>query len=429
LTGADRAAVEARLAADEDAYELLVGVMRTEDAMAPAPRRELRWGWMAGSVAAAAAAVVLAVRLLPVPASDDRLASLVTAVNGERYVEPRISGGFPAGPVRAATRGQDPSSTRGVGDTRGAGDLSSQNLALVAAVGQAQARAQAEPTAPNLHVLGVGFLLLGDRDQAIDTLESAAASESANARLVSDLAAAYAVRAAATASASDWSNALDRADRAIRLDESVVEAYFNRALALEALGLDSARAAWQSFLDRDSTSEWAREARAHLARLSERPQSRLREANEQAIMAALASGAGLDDAVRQDPQRTRELLEEDLSREWADAVVSGDAAAESRARMRGARLLAAYATVARDALPADALNHLWSRVVDRARVAAAIREYADAARLVREDRLAESSAALARALPVLQASGSPLAPWARYFIVLEWSQQGKLTNL
>ncbi len=132
--------------------------------------------------------------------------------------------------------------------------------------------------------------------------------------------------------------------------------------------------------------------------------------------------------MRNDPQRAREWLEEDLPREWASAVRDGDGPRETRARDRAARLAATYAVVAQDALPPAATHHLLSRVTDRPRVAVAALQFADAANLVREDRLPEASALVAQALPVLQSSGSPLELWARYFRVLDWSQQGRLAE-
>ena len=112
LTAAERADVEARLAADPDSYELLVEVMRTQEALGevpavparPAsPTRPLVW---AAAALAAAAALVMAVRFSPgVPAprpASSPVASLVAAVGTERYLEPRLTGGFPSGPIRSA---------------------------------------------------------------------------------------------------------------------------------------------------------------------------------------------------------------------------------------------------------------------------------------------------------------------------------------
>jgi CHAT domain-containing protein len=419
LSAGERAAVEAKLASDDDSYELLVELMRAQDALPePQVRSGRQWWWAAGAVAAAAA-IVLAVRIGPMsPAGsqDPRVEALVAAVSGERYVEPRLTGGFPAGPVRSATRGP--------------GDLSSQNLALLAAVGEAQKRSQADPSASNLHAWGIGLVLLGSLDEAIDALESAAANAPDDSAILSDLAAAYAARASGSQSARDWSNALDRSERALRLNSGLLEAAFNRALALEALNLDGALVAWRTYLDLDRSSEWSTEARQRLAKLSARPQGSRRRENEAAIRAALegTDGAALERAVRLDPQRAREWIEEDLAREWAVAVIANDRAGESRARERGQRLIAAYTSVARDALPADALHHLWSRATDRAAVARAVEQFANAAQLVREDRLPEASTLAQKTLRVLQSSGSPLGLWSRYFVALDLSQQGKFAE-
>lgn len=428
LTAGERADVEARLAADPDSYELLVEVMRTQEALGDvhaAPARTAsptrKFVWVAAALAAAAT-IVIAVSFGPALLQSQRplnspVATLVAAVGNERYLEPRLTGGFPSGPVRSVNRGQ--------------GDLSSQNLTLLAAVGEAQKRAQAEPNASNLHAWGVGQLLLGSYDDAIESFESAAIESPADAALWSDLAAAYAARAGRDKSAQDWSNALERAERALRIDGGLLEVLFNRALALEALHLDSARAAWQTYLDHDGTGAWAQEARDRLSKLSAVPQGSIRPSTDAAIRAALDNGVNSDalaTIVRNDPQRAREWLEEDLPREWAAAVRDADGARETRARERAGRLVLAYAAVAQDALPQAATHHLSSRVADRPQVAAAVLQFADAANLVREDRLPEASVRLARALPILQSSGSPLELWARYFRVLEWSQRGLLAD-
>ena len=133
--------------------------------------------------------------------------------------------------------------------------------ALLAAVGEAQKRSLADPNAANLHAEGVGLVLLGSLDQAIDTLESASANAPENSAILSDLAAAYAARAASAQSARDWSNALDRSERALRMNPALTEAAFNRALALESLNLDGALVAWRTYLDLDRSSAWADEAR------------------------------------------------------------------------------------------------------------------------------------------------------------------------
>ena len=78
------------------------------------------------------------------------------------------------------------------------------------------------------------------------------------------------------------------------IDGSLLEALFNRALALEALHLDGARAAWQAYIDRDSASAWAEEARDRLSKLSAKPQGSIRPSSDAAIRAALDPGTPCD---------------------------------------------------------------------------------------------------------------------------------------
>ena len=55
-------------------------------------------------------------------------------------------------------------------------------------------------------------------------------------------------------------------------DLARAEAWFNRAYALERLGLaDEAREAWQAYLTIDDRSGWADEARTHLRALKKQP--------------------------------------------------------------------------------------------------------------------------------------------------------------
>ena len=69
---------------------------------------------------------------------------------------------------------------------------------------------------------------------------------------------------------------------------------------------------------------------------------------------------------------------------------------------------------------------LWSRA-DGSRDVAHARGAVRGCRAARSRRsLPESSTPLAKALPVLQSIGSPLSLWARYFVVLDWSQQGRI---
>src|SRR5205807_1590723 len=93
----------------------------------------------------------------------------------------------------------------------------------------------------------------------------AALMNSSNARIASDLAAAYLVRATETNHAQDLPRALESATAALKTFPDMPEAAFNRALALERLALvDQTRQAWRDYLRLDSNSGWSNEAKSHL---------------------------------------------------------------------------------------------------------------------------------------------------------------------
>ena len=105
-------------------------------------------------------------------------------------------------------------------------------------------------------------------DAAIDALERFARTD---AGAMSDVAAAYYVRAQRKDQPSDFLLALEAADQAIAAAPELPAARFNRALALEALGLtEEAIAAWDEFLKSDRSdwsSDWSDEARQRYNRL------------------------------------------------------------------------------------------------------------------------------------------------------------------
>jgi hypothetical protein len=291
----ERAAVEAHLASCADCYEVMSEVLHIQEAIpaarpasstpewgsadaapdssstppawfaqAPRPsgdivvrgafgRRKAVWG-VAGGLLAAAAALVLVVRLQPTwwtGGVDPKLADLVEAVGEERTVEARLTGGFKYGPLRSPMR-----SGGRVGPT--------DNWSLLAAAGRIREVAEKDPRPENLHALGIAHLVIGEYDEAIVGLERRAADD-ADARLQSDLAAALLARASAMGKAEDLPLALAAADRAIALDESLLEARFNRALALDRLQRrPQAEEAWEDYLRRDPSTAWSAEARGRL---------------------------------------------------------------------------------------------------------------------------------------------------------------------
>jgi len=105
-------------------------------------------------------------------------------------------------------------------------------------------------------------------DAAIAALENLAR---VSPPAISDLAAAYYVRAQREDRPSDLLLAFDAAEEAVNVLPRSPAAHFNRALIAETLGLpDESIASWNKVLQLDH-SQWATEAREHLGRLQREP--------------------------------------------------------------------------------------------------------------------------------------------------------------
>jgi len=136
--------------------------------------------------------------------------------------------------------------------------------------------------AESLYWLGKFYLLEKNIDKAIEYFEEAAKLNPTNARLNGDLGAALlekGKRAATEKDGATSSELLDKSlkhlEEAIRLNSALPEPRFNRALSLEAMRLlEQAKQAWREYLEWDSNSKWAEEARQHLQKLeAQKPQN------------------------------------------------------------------------------------------------------------------------------------------------------------
>ncbi|HYC60320.1 MAG TPA: CHAT domain-containing protein [Thermoanaerobaculia bacterium] len=117
------------------------------------------------------------------------------------------------------------------------------------------------------HEQALGLLTLHPpcTDAALSALERFARVDP---NAMSDVVAAYIVRAQRQDRPSDLLRALEASDHAIAAAPQSPAAHFNRALAQEALGFnDDAIASWNAVIAKDRT-QWAREAREHRDRLT-----------------------------------------------------------------------------------------------------------------------------------------------------------------
>jgi len=132
------------------------------------------------------------------------------------------------------------------------------------------------------HALGRLYLAEKKFDQAIAEFEQARKLDPDNPSLHSDLGAALfeqsQLEAPPGTAGGDprWFNrSLEHFNRALELDDSLLEAIFNRALLRQSAGLlTPAKDDWERYLRQDAASQWAEEARNNL-RLIEKQNNRV----------------------------------------------------------------------------------------------------------------------------------------------------------
>lgn len=342
-------------------------VERAERSETPVPRRRAAPWWLAAAAAAIACVAWLAWRS-PESARQDGISRLVDAIPaGSRYLEPRLTGGFPWAPLRPAFRS-------------GERELDAGQMKLIGAAGEVLERAEGDPSPEAKHAAAVAHLLAGRPAEAATRL-AAVAESNGGARVWSDLAAARYQSALLTADASQFAEALAAADAALRFDPDSAEALFNRALIVEHLGLrDQARAAWERFLSVEPSGPWADEAREHLRVLG--PVTEFREELERGYTSLLDDPEAARALARRFPQEARVWGESEILCRWARAHQAADAeraaahlrvaeafGAETAARDGDRMLAEAVAAVQRSGGPArDALAtaHLALREAQRA---------------------------------------------------------------
>ena len=138
--------------------------------------------------------------------------------------------------------------------------------------------------------------------RAIGTLRLASAATPDDSKILNDLAAALFVRAQRNSDPVELVHALGAVERAARLAPNDAAVLFNEALIVDRLHLvDEASSAWGRYLDLDTDSEWAREARLRLGAL--RPPAQQ----------GLAHGS----SAASDSESLRDEIQETLLADWA----------------------------------------------------------------------------------------------------------------
>jgi CHAT domain-containing protein len=189
---------------------------------------------------------------------NDELASLKNIYRKERPVEPRISG-FDYAPMNV-TRGENK-------------DDADKNKLKVEELKFRQAVAD-NPNAENHHTLGVFLLTQKDFAEALKELQNAVKSDEKNSKFHNDTGSAY--LGLAETDRNNLMLANEEFSKALELNPNSLEALFNKSLALQKLTMSNeAKEAWEKYLQKDSTSKWADEARKNLEKVA-RTQSRFK---------------------------------------------------------------------------------------------------------------------------------------------------------
>lgn len=148
------------------------------------------------------------------------------------------------------------------------------------------------------HALGVFYLTQQKYNDAIREFEASLKFADNRAQTHNDLGSAYFELAKTDANEKrleHLAQSLEKFTRATQLDGNLLEALFNKSLALEEMRLPrEARESWLLYLQKDPSSPWAEEARKNLKRLeSEQAVSR---SADQVLRDFIAANRNHDDA-------------------------------------------------------------------------------------------------------------------------------------
>jgi len=351
-----------------------------------------------------AAAAVLAVAVMTVPLmTRDPIARLIASAPADhRLLEPRLAR-FPWARLQPPSRGvsaPDPA-----------------DLKLTGTAGDVLEKTRDRTDAKARHASGVAFLLIGRANDSVEALENAAQA-SKDWQPWNDLAAARYAAATSGKRPSQLPQALADADHALRLSPNAAEAHFNRALILEAMGLqDAARDAWQQYLTLDPSSKWSNEARGHLSRLQRRSSS---------FDSKLLDTMAPDALVRQFPQDARRAAEGILLAQWADAEAAHDETGAKASLARARAIGDALARFNSEQLLADAVAAIErADPATRAALAGAHRTYRDARLDASKRRPGAAEKQFRRAAASFARSRSPMADVASYYAAMAAFNQNR----
>jgi CHAT domain-containing protein len=325
--------------------------------------------------------------------------ALARATEGRRTIDARLSGPFAYADKTEPTRSED--------------DPNAPSSELTDTARVARARAREDPTAENLHAAGVGRLLIDQWDAAIEELERAKSKAPRDARILSDLAAAYHARSRSLERPTDLRPALEAAKEATEVDPTLPSARYNLALILQDLNLrQDAREAWDEYKRLDADPKWAKEVEEHLKKLNRPTEGELWPTKRERLKTEALAGQQdkVTGIVRQFPQQARQWGEDELLAQWADPSTP---AIDHAAALRTAHSVAA----ALDEISGERLllhsvqrvESLGARDAASERMRRGLQSFGRARLLYRAADIAAADIEFESARRILGESGSPLA--------------------
>jgi CHAT domain-containing protein len=331
------------------------------------------------------------------PRAGNLRQQMVEAIGEAVPFDARLSGGF-APPSLAVPRAAAASSMPLTPDAR---------IALAEVEKQAMANLSAEARAD----LAVAWLIQGDVERAIHTLQMIA-PQLKRASVWNDAAAAYLVGAERVSGRrlEYLARALEAAEMSNRLTENA-EARFNEILVLEGLApILGEHPDWARYLAAERDARWARVVRD---RQTNRPGAAMEDAAKERagrLRKAVAARDGelVRAIVRESPEAATDMWYQEHVIAWASAL-QADPQAASAYRRDAQFLAAAIADVTGDTLAPDEAARLASDAVSLARAHLA---YQEATRAYARDDYGDARRLLASARRDFATSGSAYSNWA-----------------
>jgi len=220
----------------------------------------------------------------------------------------------------------------------------------------------------SLHTRGIAQLLTNDTGRAIESLKQELRLEPSSVETWNDLAAAYIDEGSKQKSPDRYASALAAADAAIAVDPAFPAAHFNRALALEHLGIvPAAMREYENYITTEPSSGWAGEARMRSASLRQLMPLDGWAQVKTLLERRCKAGNDITDLVRRFPQEARTWGEGVYLADWGESALlhgpSSDALhvasciGEALRRVSGEQLLGDAVSVIEHAQP-DSQNGL-----------------------------------------------------------------------